>query len=170
MSRRNQPIVNIPDESIIDNSGDELKSHDKPEMIKQDSVLHNVPLATLHGKHNNLKKIKSFKKLRQSYKIDNQKSIFITDMKSMLSHMNIDENELNLELLIEIANIANDFFIYGKSETREMSKFSAVQELLLPYFRNDEVLLNTMFNSVQHKIIKSNFIKRVYRRVKNWFF
>ena len=169
MSRRNQPIV-IPDESIIDNSGDELKSHDKPEMIKQDSVMHIVPLATLHGSKNNLKKIKSFKKLRQSYKIDNQKSIFITDMKSMLSHMNIDENELNLELLIEIANIANDFFIYGKSETRETSKFSAVQELLLPYFRNDEVLLNTMFNSVQHKIIKSNFIKRVYRRVKNWFF
>ena len=49
MSRRNQPIVNIPDELIIDNSGDELKSHDKPEMIKQESVMHIVPLATLHG-------------------------------------------------------------------------------------------------------------------------
>jgi hypothetical protein len=83
------------------------------------------------GKHNNLKKIKSFRKLRQSYKIDNQKSIFLNDMQSMLSHMNTDDNELNLELMVEISNIANEFFIYGDSKTRETSKSEAVHELLL---------------------------------------
>ena len=170
MSRRNQTVVTTPNVLIADNSGDELKFPEEPEVINQDNKLHVVPVATLHGSRNNLKKIKSFKKLRQSYKIDNQKSVFVNDMQSMLSHMSTDENELNLELLVEIANIANEFFIYGKSETRETSKTSAVQELLLPYFRDDERLLNAMFDSVQHKIVKSNFVKRAYKRVKNWFF
>jgi hypothetical protein len=170
MSRRNQTTATIPDESVIDNSGEMNGGRREREMNKQASELHVLPSATLHGKHNNLKKIKSFRKLRQSYKIDNQKSIFLNDMQSMLSHMNTDENELNLELMVEICNIANEFFIYGESETRETSKSEAVHELLLPYFRDDELLLNTMFDSVQHKIVKSNFIKRLLKRVKNFFF
>jgi hypothetical protein len=170
MSRRNQTVVTIPDESIIDNTGEELKLPVKPEMNKQSNELHVVPLATLHGNHNNLKKIKSFKKLRQSYKIDNQKSIFVNDMESMLSHMSADENELNLELMVEICNIANEFFIYGETKTRETSKTDAIHEFLLPYFRDDELLLNTMFDSVQHKIVKSNFVKRAFKRIKNFFF
>jgi len=112
MSRRNQTTATIPDESVIDNSGEMNGGRREREMNKQASELHVLPSATLHGKHNNLKKIKSFRKLRQSYKIDNQKSIFLNDMQSMLSHMNTDENELNLELMVEICNIANEFFIY----------------------------------------------------------
>jgi len=64
----------------------------------------------------------------------------------------------------------SSLYIYGESETRETSKSEAVHELLLPYFRDDELLLNTMFDSVQHKIVKSNFIKRLLKRVKNFFF
>lgn len=130
----------------------------------------NIPSATLHGSRNNLKKIKSFKKLRQSYKVSNQKSIFLADMKTMLSHLNTKDNKMNLELLIEVSNIANEFFIYGDKASREESKIQAVHELLLPYFLNDNDILETMLISVQNKIKKSNVAKRVLKRLTNFFY
>jgi hypothetical protein len=130
----------------------------------------NIPSATLHGSKNNLKRIKSFKKLRQSYKVSNQKSIFMADMQTILSHLNTKDNKLNLELLIEISNIANEFFIYGDKTAREKSKAEAVHELLLPYFLNDADILETMLISAQDKIIKSNVGKRILKRVTNFFY
>ena len=126
-----------------------------------------VPCATLHG--SNLKKIKSFKTMRRSYKLDNQQKIFITDVKQMLMHMDPSLNMGNVELLIEVCNCANQFFIYGQTEDREKSKLEAIHELMLPYFMNEK-WLNTIMDVVQYKITKSNFLKRLYRRTKNLFF
>lgn len=128
-----------------------------------------VPIATLHGSKNNLKKIKSFKTLRQSYKVNNQQAIFISDMKQMLDHLDTTENKFNLELLVEVSNIANEFFIYGKKEIRESSKMEAVNELLLPYFQDDNDILETMLKSVQNKITSSNAFRRGFRRLYNFF-
>ena len=135
-----------------------------------DYTIKTIPPATLHGSKNNLKNIKSFRKLRQTYKVSNQKSIFLTDMKSVLGHLNIDENKMNLELLIEVSNIANEFFIYGKKTLREESKIEAVRELLLPYFLNDSVVLDSMLISMEKKISKSTAVKRYLRRMRNFFF
>jgi hypothetical protein len=129
----------------------------------------NIPPATLHGNKNNLKKIKSFKKLRQSYKVSNQKSIFISDMKNMLNHLDTEENKFNLELLVEVSNIANEFFIYGESDLREQTKVEAVQELLLPYFQDDNAILEIMLVSAKNKIRKSSALRRVVKRVYNFF-
>jgi hypothetical protein len=157
--------------------------NDKPEVYKEldlknvdlneDALVKSpfvVPPATLHGKKNNLKKIKSFKKLRQSYKVSNQKSVFLIDMKTILDHLNVNDNKFNLELLVEVSNIANEFFIYGQNEDREQSKIEAVHELLLPYFLNDSNILETMLISAQGKIKKSNVLRRVLKRVSNSFF
>ena len=136
--------------------------------VETDVPIKDVPLSTIHG--HDLKKIKSFKKLRQSYKISNQKSVFITDMKSMLAHLDVTENKLNLQLLVEVCNIANEFFIYGKKHLRESTKIEAVHELLLPYFLDDTSVLETMIQSVQHKIVKSTILRRTWKRVMNYFF
>jgi hypothetical protein len=169
MSRRNNPTTPTPYEETIEKIDNTL-TPESPKVISKQATLHDVPLATLYGAKNNLKKINSFRNLRQSYKIDNQKSVFINDMSLMLKHVNVAENELNLQLLIEVCTIANEFFIYGNRENREISKIDSIHELMLPYFRDDIVLLTTMFDSIKHKIVKSNFIKRLYRRMKNLFF
>ena len=135
--------------------------------VETDVPIKDVSLSTIHG--HDLKKIKSFKKLRQSYKISNQKSVFITDMKSMLAHLDVTENKLNLQFLVEVCNIANEFFIYGKSDMRETSKAEAVYELLLPYFGDNVHLLSAMLESVQYKIRHSTRLKRLYKRVYNFF-
>ena len=157
MSRRNPQTTPEPSTTtIID------------DVIQSEQIIKDIPLSTLHG--HDLKKIKSFKKLRQSYKISNQKSVFITDMNSMLKHMSIDENKLNLVLLVEVCNIANEFFIYGTKTLRESTKIESIHELLLPYFMNDVTVLETMIQSVQHKITKSTILRRTWKRLKNYFF
>ena len=50
MSRRNQTTATIPDESVIDNSGEMNGGRREREMNKQASELHVLPSATLHGR------------------------------------------------------------------------------------------------------------------------
>ena len=162
MSRKNLPSEPIPEV---------YKSINKAETVEEKVIEDNIkqiPKKTLYG--SNLKRIKSFKNLRKSYKISNQKQVFITDMKNMLFHLDTNTNKFNLELLVEVCNIANQFFIYGSSENREASKSEAIYELLLPYFQNDITILTSMLESVQGKIIKSTTLRRLYRRLKNYFF
>jgi len=87
----------------------------------------------------------------------------------MLNHLHVDDNKFNLELLIEVSNIANEFFIYGEKDAREESKYQAVHELLLPYFQDDSDILETMLVSVQNKIKKSTFLRRILKRAYNFF-
>ena len=156
--------INLPREPVPEIYKKEVLPDTKPDDVKD------IPKATLYGNKNNLKKIKSFRSLRQNYKLINQKSVFISDMQKMLDYMDISENRLNTELIIEVSNIAHEFFIYGDKVIREESKFNAVKELLLPYCNNDEFLFTTLLNSVNHKIKKSTLVRRLYRRVKNYFF
>ena len=166
MSRRNNTI-SLPTEPLPDAyKTQELNEESEIPVIKK---VKQIPSATLHGNKNNLKKIKSFKSLRQSYKVSNQQTVFLTDMKTMLDHLSIDDNKFNLELLIEVSNIANQFFIYGNQNDREESKIQAVHELLLPYFQNDSDILEAMLVSVQNKIKKSTLARRLFKRVYNFF-
>ena len=166
MSRKRIPTDPIP-EVYQEHIATEDILNDVAEQINQKPI--NIPSATLHGSKNNLKKIKTFKKLRQSYKVTNQKTVFVTDMKNMLNHLDICDNKFNLELLVEVSNIANEFFIYGESDTRETSKTEAVHELLLPYFQDDEDILSIMIESVQNKIRKSSSLRRAVKRIYNFF-
>ena len=117
---------------------------------------------------NNLKKLASFKKIKKSYKLQSQKDIFVSDVKSLLQHLDKDETEYDIELLIEVLNACEEFFIYGSKEERTQCKEDAVQELMIDYFGNEQVL-NKFVGTVKNQIKKSNLLKRTMKKFKNFF-
>ncbi len=160
--RKVKYIPNANVENTIDDENINLDDiEDTPAEIKQ------IPSSSLCGY--DLKKIKNFNILRQSYKLDNQKLLFVTKTKEILKLLDPLLNKLNTKLLILICNSANNHFIYGSKLLRESSKLEAIHELMLPYFGTIETLTIMMIN-IKHKIIKSNFIKRFYKRCQNLFF
>ena len=108
--------INVDDNSVKEN-----------QVIEHDIKPVDVPPKSLYG--NNLKKIKSFKKLRRGYKLQNQKAIFLNDLKQLLQQFPAENHQYDDELLIEILNIAESFFIYGTSEERENIKMNVFLRL-----------------------------------------
>ena len=127
-----------------------------------------VPPKYLYG--NDLKRIKSFKKLRRGYKLQNSKAIFLSDLKELLRQFPIDQHKYDDALLIEILNISESFFIYGTESERETIKSECLKELMSPYFSNDvDLLLKTISHVWQH-VNKSNLRRRLWSRFKIFFF
>jgi hypothetical protein len=120
----------------------------------------------------NLKQLKSFKKIRQSYKLKNLKYTFLNDMKIVLNEYSPSDkdNQYNDELLIEVLNIAEEFFINKNKEERETYKKDCVIELMLPYFIHDKQLLLKTIQLVDHRIKKVGLFKRLYFRAKFFFY
>ena len=119
-----------------------------------------------------LKHLKSFKKIRQKYKLKNMQHVFLSDLSIVLDEYspNDSENELNDELLLEILNITEDYFFYPcNKQEREEVKRDCVMKLMLPYFRNDAKLLEKTIGHIYHKVKKSTFKKRLYQRMKYFF-
>ena len=117
---------------------------------------------------NNLKKLASFKQIKKNYKLQSQKDIFVSDVKSLLQHLDKDEHEYDIELLIEVLNACEEFFIYGNKEERNQCKVDAINELMIDYFGNDQVL-NKFIGTIKNQIKKSNFLKRTFKKIKNFF-
>ena len=119
----------------------------------------------------NLKQLKSFKKIRQSYKLKNLKYTFLSDMKVVLNeYLPTDkDNQYNDELLIEVLNIAEEFFINKDKTERDTQKRECVINLMLPYFNNDTKLLLKTIQLVDHKIKKVGLARRLYLRAKIFF-
>ena len=119
----------------------------------------------------NLKQLKSFKKIRQSYKLKNLKYTFLSDMKIVLNeYLPTDkDNQYNDELLIEVLNIAEEYFISKDKVERDTQKKDCVIELLLPYFNNDKQLLLKTIQLVDHRIKKVGLVRRLYLRGKLFF-
>ena len=119
----------------------------------------------------NLKQLKSFKKIRQSYKLKNLKYTFLTDMKVVLNEYSPKDtdNQYNDELLLEVLNIAEEYFICKNKVEREVYKKDCVIELMLPYFNNDKQLLLKTIQLIDYKIKKVGLFKRLYLRGKLFF-
>ena len=117
---------------------------------------------------NNLKKLASFKQIKKNYKLQSQKDIFVSDVRSLLQHLDKDEHEYDIELLIEVLNACEEFFIYGNKEERNQCKVDAINELMMEYFGNEHVL-NKFIGTVKNQIKKSNFFKRTLKKFKNFF-
>ena len=158
---RTSRIVKIND-SNIELGVEETK---EPEVVETNE-LKAIPPKQLFNY--NLKQLKSFKKIRQSYKLKNLKYTFLSDMKVVLNEYSPSdkENQYNDELLIEVLNIAEEFFINKDRTEREVYKKDCVIELLLPYFNNDKQLLLKTIQLVDHKIKKVGLFKRLYLRGK----
>ena len=169
MSRsRRTVIINEPEnESKLDLTNNVEDPSIENEEKQNDIKPVDVPPKSLYG--NNLKKIKSFKKLRRGYKLQNQRAIFINDLKQLLKQFPAELHQYDDELLIEILNIAESFFIYGEAKEREAIKVQCIEELMKPYFKNDGELLLKTIELVEHKIKKVGLFKRLYLRGKLFF-
>lgn len=119
----------------------------------------------------NLKHLKSFKNIRKAYKNKNLKNTFITDLSIVLKEYDPKDpsNELNDELLLEIMNISEEYFILKDKTKREQLKTECVETLMLPYFRNDKLLLEKTISHIYHRVKKSSVVSRVWKRFKFFF-
>ena len=168
---RCQVIINEPENELNLNSNSDSNIDEKPsteDEVKENNIKPvDVPPKSLYG--NNLKKIKSFKKLRRGYKLQNQRAIFINDLKQLLKQFPAENHQYDDELLIEILNIAESFFIYGSSEERENIKTECIEDLMKPYFKNDKDLLMKTIGNVWQHVNKSNLRRRLWSRFVNFF-
>ena len=169
MNRVSRSLVIDPSSSIDLNINTEPVNEPTTEH-KVDEVknVRDVPPNTIYG--HNLKKISSYNKLRKGYKLSNQKAIFLNDIKAILREFPADRHQYDDELLVEILNIAEAYFIYGSSADREKVKQDCIIELLLPYFKNDTDLLFKTISHIWNKVKKTNIAKRSWSRFKNFFF
>ena len=132
------------------------------------SNIKDVPPNTIYG--HNLKKLKSYNKLRKGYKLGNQKAVFLADMKAILKEFPHENHQYDDELLVEVLNIAESYFIYGNADDREKVKQDCIIELMQPYFKNDIALLFKTIGHVWNTVSKTNLFKRIVARAKNFFF
>lgn len=116
-----------------------------------------------------LKKLSSFKEIKKNYKMEHQKGVFVTDLKELFKHLNQSDHKFDTDLLVELLNACEDYFIYGNVEERENSKKTVITELMLPFFESEEIL-EKFIVAVSHKVKKSTLLKRVLKRMKNFFF
>ena len=114
-------------------------------------------------------KLKNYKDLRILHKLGQQKELFINHLKLILKQYNPNDNQLDYALLIEVLNIAEEFFYIGSKEQRDLAKQEAVKEIMLPYFLCNEMVLDKSIANVYHKVKKSNCIKRGYKRLSHFF-
>ena len=153
----------------ISDSNTEIGVETKEPEVVEKNELKDIPPKQLFNY--NLKQLKSFKKIRQSYKLKNLKYTFLSDMKIVLNeYLPTDkDNQYNDELLIEVLNIAEEYFISKDKVERDTQKKDCVIELLLPYFNNDKQLLLKTIQLVDHRIKKVGLVRRLYLRGKLFF-
>lgn len=118
----------------------------------------------------NLKKYSSFKSSRVGLKLQNQEALAINQLKHWVSHVSVELNMLNIELLVDVANFLHKFFIYGDKHQREQSFSKVFNLIMLPYFKNDQDVLDAMKTSVEYRIVKSTLLSRRVSKLKNSFF
>jgi len=159
--------TDIPVEEEVENV-EEIK---EPVEVEDEDELKKYVIPPKKMFNVDLKKLKSFKQIRQKYKKKNMEFVFVNDLKVILDEYSpIKEFEFCDELLVQIMNIAEEYFIQKDKTEREESKLLSIKKLMLPYYRNDEKLLDIHIKHLKHLVKKSNVFKRVYQRTKNFFF
>ena len=107
--------------------------------------------------------------VKKKYKLDNQKAVFLENLKETLKPLEPRSNKYDSELLVAVLDIAEYFFIYGDKEQRNTMKMEAVVEIMKPYFNNDETYLLHSINNVMHKVKRSNIFRRLATRLRIFF-
>jgi len=165
MSRRiHRPVEPPPIEYFERKEEEERK--EEPTILYEGIKNDIIPPKTIYG--HDLKRLKSYRNIRKGYKLKNQKEIFINDIRTILKTFDEDEFMMNIELLAEILQIAEEYFIYGDREQRENSKMEAIFELMKKYFKNDDDFLLNAVEYAYIKVSRSNIFKRIIART--WLF
>jgi len=128
-----------------------------------------VPPNKLYG--SNLKKLKSFKNIRKTAKMNNLKFQFIKDLYPILLFLPpADENnDLDDDILVQVMELAEQHFFYGEKEEREQLKLESVVEIMLPYFRNDDKILEKAIKNVSNRVKKLSKKDRLCKKFKVFF-
>jgi hypothetical protein len=159
-------MIQLKNENVQEKNVDVVQeSTDTSDTLSVPPTVENLPKVKVCK---NLKKLASFKQIKKNYKLQSQKDIFVSDVRSLLQHLDKDDHEYDIELLIEVLNACEEFFIYGNKEERAQCKADAINELMIDYFGNEQVL-NKFIGTVKNQIKKSNFIKRTLKKIKNFF-
>jgi len=137
-----------------------------PSEAPEATATHELPKSHLYKR---MKKLSSFKKIKRSYKLEHQKDQFVSDLKQLFKHLDASDHQFDTELLVELLNATEEYFIYGSRKERDSSKFEVVSELMLPFFGDDEKILMSFVNTLGSKVKKSNIFRRVLKRVLNFF-
>ncbi len=135
------------------------------EVKKEESVSHELPKSDLYKR---LKKLSSFKQIKKNYKLESQKEQFVNDLKMLFKHLDIQEHKYDTELLLELLNSVEEYYVYGSKQEREKQKDSTIKELMLPFFENEKILMSFV-NTLQDKVKKSNMFRRLVKRVFHFF-
>ena len=155
----------------VEEEVEEIKEIKEPEPVEVEDELKKYIIPPKKMFNVDLKKLKIFKQIRQKYKKKNMEFVFVNDLKVILDEYSpIKEFEFCDELLVQIMNIAEEYFIQKDKTEREESKLLSIKKLMLPYYRNDEKLLDIHIKHLKHLVKKLNVFKRVYQRTKNFFF
>ena len=161
MKKINPPTSELPDAYKL-----EVKDDENLDVVESETK--DVPTSKVLNY--DLKSFKSFRILRRQYKQKNQLSVFIADMSRVLKEFSPRDNQLDCELLVHVLNIAEQYFIYGNDAEREQMKHYAIQKIMKPYFRNNEIVLDKMIASSYHLVKKSTLAKRLAKKLSKKVF
>lgn len=115
-----------------------------------------------------LKKLSSFKQIKKDYKLEAQKQQFVTDLQQLFKHLDVEQHKFDAELLLELLNSVEEYYVYGSKQERDRQKTSTIKELMLPFFENEKILMSFV-NTLQDKVKKSNMLRRLFKRVFHFF-
>ena len=143
----------------------EVNLDEHVEEVKPPSVPHELPKSDLYKR---LKKLSSFKQIKKDYKLEAQRDVFVSDLKELFKHLNIQEHKFDTDLLLELLNSVEEYYVYGSKQEREKQKETTVRELMLPFFENERIL-TSFVKTLQGKVKKSNMLRRLFKRVFHFF-
>ena len=116
----------------------------------------------------NLKKLKSYRKIRQNIKSQNDETLFINQVSEALDMLNVEESKYDYELLLLVMQIAENWFLKSKDGNRRKA---IVILACKKFFDGNEELISKsiellMPNLEQNKFISRN-IKKLLRYAEN---
>lgn len=155
---------NLPTEEMPEAYKEIFKVKQQEQPVKQSNL--ELPKTDIYKR---MKKLSSFKKIKRNYKLEHQKQQFLSDLRELFLHLKHNDHQYDTELLIEFLNSTEAYFIYGSKTEREQSKQEVLLDIMLPFFGNKEDVLLKFVETVKSKVKKSNVVKRVFRRLFNFF-
>lgn len=154
-----------PNEPKRELSLEEVEPQPEPQ-VEVKPVAEQLPKSKVYS---SIKKLSSFKQLKSNYKMRTQKDIFVSDVRALLSHLDAQEHKMDTDLLVEVLNACEEYFVYGNFQDREQSKKEAVKELMVDFF-DSELVLDKFVSVLGSKVKKSTLLRRLVKRLYNFFF
>lgn len=127
-----------------------------PEKRQQEKHVGAIPPKKILN-NSNLKKLKSYRQLRQSIKGQNEESEFYEQITAVLNLFDVDEVKYDADLLILVMQIAENYFLGKKDGERRKKNVVLVTKR---FFDDNEELTSKIIEMSMDKIVQNKFVKR----------